>query len=50
MKKKHKKEIKSLSIKLKDFSRIKQEDDVNNAIFQLHLMHVNMLNKLRKNF
>ena len=50
MKKKYKKEIKSLNRKLKDFLRIKQEDDTNNAIFQLHLMHVNMLDKLRKSF
>lgn len=50
MKKKYKKEIKSLTRKLKDFSRIKQEDDANNAIFQRHLMRVNMLNKLRKSF
>lgn len=50
MKMKYKKEIKSLSRKLKDFSRIKQEDDANNTIFQLHLMHANMIDKLRKSF
>ena len=50
MKKKCKKEIKFLNRKLKDFSRIKQEDETNNAIFQLHLMHVNVLDKLRKSF
>lgn len=50
MKKKYKKEIKSLNRKLKDFSRIKQENDVNNVLFQLHLTHVNMLDKLRESF